>query len=236
MRFQSLIAEFIGTFALIFVGMIASVAAVPDTIPGGGGNLLTVALAHGFIIAAMVSATAAISGGHLNPAVTLAMMATGKSSLVHGSGYIIVQLAGGIVGAFTVNGILAQEWIERANFAQPTPGPMTDPMSAMAIEAILTFFLLFVIFGTAVDKRAPKLGGLFIGLTITLDILIGGPLTGAAMNPARWLGPAVLSRQFSHATVYFVGPIMGALAAALLYRFMLEERAMPVVPEAERTA
>jgi len=212
---KALICEFIGTFALIFVG-VGAIAA--------DAGLVGVALAHGLVIAVMASATGAISGGHLNPAVTIAMLITGRSTVNKAAGYIVAQCLGAITAACLLELLIPVHTLAAVNLGTPAPGHDATPMMALGIEAILTFFLVFVIFGTAVDPRAPKMGALFIGLTVTLDILIGGPLTGAAMNPARHLGPALLSGGMGDSWIYWLGPILGGAVAAILYDRVLLDK------------
>lgn len=222
MNTRALIAEFIGTFALIFVGILA-IAMVANSFDKSSG-LVGIALAHGLTIAVMVSATAAISGGHLNPAVTFALLLTRRIAPGLGLAYILTQLLGGTVGGVVAHFCLPADALETAAFGLPVLGHGISAAQGTLIEGILTFFLVFVIFGTAVDNRAAKVGGLFIGLTVTLDILAGGPLTGAAMNPARWFGAAAVARDFSNAWVYIVGPVGGALVAALVYSGIMEDK------------
>ena len=207
------IAEFVGAFALTFVGAGAIVATQ-------GGDLVAIALAHGLAIAVMVTALGHISGGHFNPAVTIATMFTKKIGLELGLLYIIFQLLGSIFGAFLLVAAFPENLYGPVNLG--TPGVDTNAISvpnAVVIEAILTFFLVFVIFGAAIDARnhMKAVAGLAIGLTITADILMGGPLTGAAMNPARAFGTALISRTFDNHLVYWIGPILGAIIAALVY-------------------
>lgn len=218
-----LLAEFIGTFALIFVGVLAIVH--------GGGNLTSIALAHGLAIAVMVSATAAISGGHLNPAVTLGLMIGGKVRPALAAGYLLAQCAGALAAAAILLPVVGPDGLAAGT---PAPGahgtpPQTYSLGVVIlVEAVLTFFLAFVVYGTAVDPRAPKVGGLFIGLTVALDICAGGPITGTAMNPARHLGPALLSGDSGHLAliwVYWLGPILGGLAAGLIYPRCLQAKA-----------
>ncbi len=214
MNVKALIAEFIATFALIFVG-VGAIAS--DHITGGASGLVGIALAHGLTIAVMATATMAISGGHINPAVTIGLLATKKIDLTNAIGYIIAQCAGAIVAAIAIKQCIPALALETVNMGTPALAEGISPSAGLFIEIILTFFLMFVIFGTAVDGRAPKLGGLFIGLTVTLDIFIGGPLTGAAMNPARHLGPALLGGGLDNLWLYWVGPIVGAVLAAVIY-------------------
>ncbi|HEX7021941.1 MAG TPA: MIP family channel protein [Trueperaceae bacterium] len=214
---RALVAEFVGTFTLIFAG-VGAIAA--------GANLVGVALAHGLAIAVMVSATMAVSGGHLNPAVTLGLWLARKIDFLNALLYMVAQCLGGLVAAWVLL-LLIPDQVHAVNVGTPALAPGLPVVSGLLIEAILTFFLVFVIYGTAVDARAHKVGGLFIGLTITLDILMGGPLTGAAMNPARHLGPALVSGQLLQTWLYWLGPLLGGAAAALLYRYVLEEAVSP---------
>ena len=204
------LAEFIGTFALVFVG-VGSVIVGPDN----GGNLLTIALAFGFVVAVMVSATLHISGGQFNPAVSIALAATGKMPARDAGAYIVVQIVAATVAAFVLRGLFGAGPVGDGT---PKLGPTMGPMQGVVMEMILTFVLVFVIFATAVDKRGPNLlAGLLIGLTVTLDILFGGPYTGASMNPARSLGPALASGVWVGHWVYWVGPILGGVIAAVVY-------------------
>jgi MIP family channel proteins len=221
------VAEFIGTATLIFIG----IGAIYNE-PG----LLGVALAHGLAIAVMVSATGGISGGHLNPAVTFGLLVGGIVDLKKAVAYWISQLAGGTFAALLCVWLLGS-----AAVANGTPDigvvhgvppdldatagtPVVSFAQAVVIEAVLTFFLVFVVYGSAVDPRAPKIGGLAIGLTVGLDILFGGPLTGAAMNPARTFGPALAVGHWHNHLVYWIGPMLGGLAAGLVYgRFLIKQ-------------
>jgi aquaporin TIP len=215
MKTKALLAEFIGTFALIFVGA-GSIAV--NHYNGGDTHLLGIALAHGLTIAVMVSATAAISGGHLNPAVTIGLLSTGYIDLKNAFGYILSQLLGAVVAAALLGLVIPVADLKAVNLGIPALGAGISAPAAVMMEAITTFFLVFVIMGTAVDARAPKVGGLFIGLTVALDILVAGPITGAAMNPARYFGPALVSGNLTQLWIYFVGPILGAVTAAMVYK------------------
>lgn len=215
------LAEFIGTFTLIFIG----VGAIHNSAdPTAGVGLLGVALAHGLAIAVMVSATGSISGGHLNPAVTFGILAGGKIKPADAVAYWISQLAGGVAAALLLLCIYGADGKEIVKKGTPDLGPGISAGTGILIELVLTFFLVFVVYGTAVDARAPKIGGLAIGLTVALDILFGGPLTGAAMNPARTFGPAVASGHWTNHLVYWIGPMAGGALAGLVYgRFLIKE-------------
>ncbi|TAK80862.1 MAG: aquaporin [Dehalococcoidia bacterium] len=216
---RALVVEAIGTFTLIFAGTGAVMIAAGKTNIG----LLEIAFAHGLAIALMVSALGAISGGHFNPAVTVAMWVTRRIGTVGAAGYVVAQLAGAVLASLALRVLFPEGLREEAQMGATLLGPGIDFARGVGIEAILTFFLVVVIFGTAVDARAPKLGGIAIGLTITMDILVGGPLTGAAMNPARAFGPAVVAGVWDDHVVYWIGPIIGAVAAGLLYHYVLIE-------------
>jgi aquaporin TIP len=217
----ALIAEFIGTFALIFIGAGTIVISPGLNAAGALGTLIGIALAHGLTIAAFGSATGHISGGHLNPAVTIAMMATGRIDPLRGATYIVSQCLGAIVAAFLLTVAMPADLVAAAKLGTPLLASTMTVGGGIILEAVATFFLVFVIFGTAVDVRGPKVGALFIGLTVTLDIMAIGPLTGAAMNPARSIGPALISGHFENFWLFWVGPIIGALAAAFLYSGIL---------------
>ena len=216
---SKLVAEFIGTFTLIFIG-VGAIAA--DHATNGALGLTGIALAHGLAIAVMVSATAAISGGHLNPAVTLGLLAAGKVRGGTALSYIVAQCLGAIVAAFLVKMAMPGAWLDAVGMGTPALGDGVTVGQAVVMEVILTFFLMFVVYGTAVDARAPKMAGLFIGLTVALDITAGGPVSGAAMNPARHLGPALLGGGLQNVWIYWVGPILGAVLAALIYKGTIE--------------
>ena len=216
------IAEFIGTFTLIFVGVGAIVA---NHVTNGSLGLTGIALAHGWAIAVMVSATAAVSGGHLNPAVTCGALAAGKIKPVTAVGYWAAQFAGGIAGAAVMKAAAPAEALAAVNFGLPGLGNGVSVTNGLMMEVVLTFFLMFVVYGTAIDARAPKMAGLFIGLTVALDIMAGGIISGGAMNPARYLGPALVGGGLSNAWIYFVGPIAGAVLAAVIYKSTIETKA-----------
>ncbi len=216
MNFRACLAELIGTFSLIFVGVL-----VGHHLGGVPGGLLGVAIGHGLAIACLASATGAISGGHLNPAVTVAMMATRRIDAVNGACYIASQLIGAVLAALAAQFILGDNGAAAVLNGTPALASGTTMAMGFVAEMIATFFLVFVIFGTAVDGRGPKVGAWFIGMTVTLGILAIGPLTGGALNPARWFGPALVGRNFADFLLYFGGPIVGGLLAAFTYQAIM---------------
>jgi aquaporin TIP len=216
---RALVAEFVGTLTLIFAGVCA--IAVTTGI-GPAQSLVAVAFAHGLAISVMVSATMAISGGHLNPAVTLGALVGGKISRVQAIGHWVAQVLGAIVGALLTRAVLPAGMLARAGYGVPAPGSGVGVGAAVVTELVLTFFLVFVVFGTAIDLRAPKVGGLFIGLAVVMGILAGGPISGAALNPARFLGPALVNAsQLQYTWIYLVGPLAGGLLAGVVWRFVI---------------
>ena len=215
---QKLTAEFLGTFALIFFG--AGAVCVDWHLRSTGGlGLPAIALAHGLAIAIMVSALGHISGGHFNPAVTIGFWVTKRLSTLDTLAYWGAQLLGAVAAAFLLKVIIPDEtW---RNVALGTPELMRDfpTWAALALEAVTTFFLVLVVFATAVDERGTfrAIGGFGIGLTITLGILVAGPFTGGALNPARAFGPALASSHWLNQGIYWVGPLAGGFVAGLLY-------------------
>jgi MIP family channel proteins len=217
---QKLVAEFIGTFALIFfgAGSICADQFLHSTGQGGLG-LLGIALAHGLAIGLMVTAIGHISGGHLNPAVTIGFWVTKRLSTFDAILYWIAQLAGAVAAAYLLRTIVPLETWRNAALGTPELAHDFTRPYAMVLEAVMTFFLVFVVFATAVDERGAfnKIAGFAIGLTVTMDSLMGGPLTGAAMNPARAFGPALAANHWANHGVYWVGPLAGGFLAGLLY-------------------
>lgn len=219
------VAEFVGTFALVFVGGGAIMSA---TGLGAGAGLIEVAAAHGLILAIMVSATMRISG-HLNPAVTFGFLVTRRIEPMMGGVYIVAQILGAVLAAYALAGLFPSEVAVATRLGGQRVALDVTATQAVLLEAIATFFLVFVVFGTAVDPRAPAVGGFAIGLTLTAAILAIGPLTGASLNPARSFGPAVGSGIFEGQSIYWIGPTLGGIAAALLYdTLFLPRRQEPV--------
>lgn len=220
----ALVAEFVGSFALTFVGILA--------IHWSNGSLLAVALAHGIILAVMVSACLPTSGGHINPAITVGFLLTGKIKPVAGIAYIVIQLLGGVVAAMAVLALFgpdAGENIVRAgtpSLGIDAAGNQFRPIVGLLAEIIATFFLAFAVWGTAADPRARNVGGFAIGLTIAADILALGPISGASMNPQRSFGPTLVAGGdlWTHHWIYWVGPIVGGGLAALVYHLVLWPR------------
>ena len=205
-------AEFIGAFALTFVGA------------GSGiyGNLVGSAFAHGLVIAVMVSSLGFISGGHFNPAVTLGFLVTRRIAPALAVWYWLVQFGGAALAALLLKWVLPTSIESQTGIGAPTLYRDLTSGAGVVTEAVLTFFLVWVIFATAVDPRGTfkQIAGLAIGFTITLDILMAGGLTGGAMNPARAFGPQLVGNHWAHFWVWYVGPGAGAVIAASLYELL----------------
>ncbi len=217
---QKFFAEFVGTFALIFfgAGSICADQLLKSTNQGSLG-LLGIAVAHGLAIGIMVSAVGHISGGHLNPAVTIGFWVTRRISTFGALLYWVSQLAGAIAAAYLLRAVIPDDTWRAVALGTPDLARDFSRTAGMVVEGVMTFFLVFVVFATAADERGAfgKIAGFAIGLTITMDILMGGPLTGAAMNPARAFGPALAAQHWVNHGVYWVGPLLGGVVAGWLY-------------------
>ena len=208
-------AEFLGTFTLCFAGQ-GTICAQQMMGPAGPG-LLGIAVAHGLALAVMISAFGATSGGHLNPAVTFGFLVTGRQSVPSALAYWVSQLLGAVVASFALAAVFPDAVWKAVHLGAAAVSPGLTPLGAALVEFVLTFFLVTAVWGTAVDERHPPIGGFGIGLAVTMGILAGGPLTGAAMNPARAFGPALVAGSWDLHWVYWVAPLLGGGAAALVY-------------------
>ena len=212
-------AEAIGTFFLTFfgAGSILQNAAMGDA----GYGLLGIALAHGIALAIAITVAASTSGGHINPAVSVAAAVYGRLPWSRVPLYVIAQVVGSAVAAVLLRVVFPADIVMNTGLGTPAPAPGVSFSTVILLEAIMTFFLAFAVCGTAIDARAPKLGGFSIGLSVFVGILVGGPITGASMNPARSLGPALVSGVWTMHAAYWIGPILGAVVAALTYKTFL---------------
>ncbi|HEY7614057.1 MAG TPA: aquaporin [Gemmatimonadales bacterium] len=212
------LAELLGTFALVFIGA-GSIAT--KYFPDAGYGIIGIAMAHGLVLAVMVTALMGISGGHLNPAVTLGLMAVRRTELRAGLAYIVAQLVGAVLAALMLKLVYPIGVLRPISLGTPSIANSIQFHQAMIMEGVMGFFLVSAVFGTCINPSAPRIGGLGIGLALMFDILVGGPLTGAAVNPARAFGPALVSGQWVGHLVYWVGPIVGGVLAALLWEYVL---------------
>jgi len=221
---SSALAEFIGTFFLCFAGIAAILS--NTTAVGGGGGLVAIALAHGLALSVAVNAFGGVSGAHFNPAVTAGMLVTGRITPPSAAVYVVAQLAGATVAAVACKAIFPAAAVVQANLGIPLPAPWATTGVIVLLEFILTFLLVTAIFGTAVEPRGAgvKIGGFGIGLTVAFDILAGGPVTGASMNPARSFGPALVQGYWEWHHLYWIAPIAGGIVAALVYQHLILEK------------
>jgi MIP family channel proteins len=232
-----LLAEFIGTFAFVFIGAGAA-AVIGDGV--GLSGIGAIALAHGLTIMAFAFAFGPVSGAHFNPAVTVGVLAAGAMRAADAVAYIVTQLIGGIIGALLLRAVLGGTAtglgvpaLAHRLLVGSTSLTIT-PAAGFVVEAALAFFLVMVVLSTEVAGRAGSLAPLAIGMTLTFNIIMGGPLTGAPFNPARALGPMVAANNFSDVWLYMAAPIVGAIVAAVVYsglgRLAAQEGTTPAVP------
>ncbi|MCC6221975.1 MAG: aquaporin [Thermoleophilia bacterium] len=217
------VAEALGAGALTFfgAGSIITLAGI------GEASLLTVAAAHGLVLGIMVTALGHVSGGHFNPAVTFGFLITKRITRAMATVYFVSQLAGAVVAALLLRAVFDDELGRIARFGTPELADGVSAGEGFLLEVLMTFALVLVVFATAVDKRGafPIVAGFAIGLAVSVGILVGGPLTGAAMNPARAFGPQLVGWIWSDGWLYYLAPLFGGALAALLYdRLYLKEQ------------
>jgi MIP family channel proteins len=207
-------AEIFGTFTLVLFGC---GAVVMDSFPTARYGLMGIALVHGLALSVAVSATMGISGGHLNPAVTLGMLTARRISPSDAAVYVVSQLAGALFAVAVAKWLMPASVGDLAAWGTPALNPAVTFSRGVGTEALLTFFLMSAVMGTAVARNAPKIGGFGIGLTLLFAILIGGPLTGAELNPARAFAPGLLSVNRTALVFWCMGPFLGAIVAEFLW-------------------
>ena len=213
---QQSVAEFLGTFALCFIG---AGAICTNQWSNGAVGLLGIAMAHGTVLAVMISALGHISGAHFNPAVTVGILTARKIESGRAILYIAAQLIGAAFAGYLLKMIFPVTVWQAVHLGTPGLSEGVTIWQALLLETVLTFFLVLAVCGTAVDPKGSwnAIAGFGIGTVLTFDILVGGPLTGASMNPARTFGPALASGYWDHHIVYWIGPLLGGFLAAFLY-------------------
>lgn len=218
-------AEFFGVFIFVFVGAGSAVATQFLGVSNPGSGLIIAALANGIGLGVAISSTMAISGGALNPAVVVGLWVGKKLPTREVIPYIVAELLGATLAAGMLIAAAPSAIGKAVHWGSPTLASAINSWQGMLFELAMTFFLVFVVYGTAVDGRAPKIAGLGIGLLVVADVLVGGPFTGAAMNPARAMGPMIAGLFFpGYWWIYWVGPIFGGILAGLVYHWVLEEK------------
>lgn len=217
-------AEFLGTFALIFIGA-GSVCANYNLMQSGsqGLGLLGIALAFGFAVTAVVYSLGYISGSHINPAVTVSMVVTNRMDAQTGFMYIVSQLAGSAFAAFLLKTLFPAALAINLGTCGLASG--VTVIQGIMMEVIITFILVFVVYATVIDKRAtPMLAGLAIGLVVVFGVMVGGTVSGGSMNPAVVFGPALASKHFDNHFVWWIGPVAGGVLAGLVYENIFAEK------------
>jgi len=218
------ISEFLGTFALIFVGAGCVCADYYLTKSGSNGfGLLGIAIAFGFVVVAIAYSFGYVSGAHINPAVTISMVVSNRMDAKTGFLYIVSQLGGAVFGGFLLKLLFPAAMA--VNLGTCTLGSGVTLLQAIIMEAVITFLLVFVVYATVIDKRAtPALAGLAIGLVVLFGVMVGGTISGGSMNPARVFGPALASGHFDNHYVWWLGPIAGGVLAGVVYKNFFAEK------------
>jgi MIP family channel proteins len=227
------IAELVGTLLLTFaICTVVVLYVATSSNAQSGSDFAVVGLVHGIILFALIITLGAASGGHFNPVVTLAAAVLRRIDPVDAAVYILAQLSGGVLGALLVKGLLLDEG-RASHYGAATISPILGhPYLGAIVEGIGAFLLVMAVCATAFNPRARReWAPLAIGLTLGLDVMIFGPLTGSAVNPARWFGPALIGNDFGGTWPYLVGPVVGALLAAALYRFVIAGGQYALGPE-----
>jgi MIP family channel proteins len=219
--FGKLVSEAIGTFAIVLIG-VGSVCSNAE--PGVGFGLVGIALTFGLVVAMMVATLGHISGAHINPAFTVVSVALRQTRPTLGLAYIVAQVFGAIAGSLCLQAFFSPEILSKVSGGTTRLAPGVSPMLGFAIEVVLTFFLILVVYGAAVDEKGSKLGAVAIGGIVAALVLMGAPLTGTSMNPARSIGPAIVFGLWQDHWVYWAGPIVGALFAGFTYEHLLKRR------------
>ncbi len=220
---KKLAAEAVGTFVFVLVGAGSAVGVASQLSPLSGTGILVAAFANGIGLAVAVSATMGISGGALNPAVAVGLWVGKKLPSRDLIPYIVMELLGATLAGVALVAAFPSALGNAVQWGSPTLSGLLNSWQGMAIEALLTFVLVFAVYGTVVDPRAPRIGGLGIGLAVVADVLVAGNLTGAAMNPARAFGPMIAGGFYpGYWYIYLIGPILGGALAGLVYRYVIE--------------
>ncbi|XP_070579419.1 uncharacterized protein [Ptychodera flava] len=218
---RPLFAEFFGTMTLVFVGSLSGLVGYPDERIDVASGLLASAIAHGLVIFFVIEAFAQVSGGHVNPVVTLAVMCCGKLNLILGCFYMVFQLVGAICGSALVLAVLTSEQFDYINGGTTLPGEGISTGQAIGSELFFTTILITVALQVAIDSKSSQLAALAIGMVVVANILAGGMISGPSMNPARSFGPALVTGIWTDHWIYWVGPPVGSLCSVIFFKFIL---------------
>ncbi|MCE5199050.1 MAG: MIP family channel protein [Armatimonadota bacterium] len=230
------VAEFVGTFILVFAGTaVVTAAALGRPIAGPPLNSLAVGLTFGLVLTLLVGAFAHVSGAHFNPAVTLGLFSVGRFPGMYAVVYIIAQIVGAIAAAAAVWAVFGDAARQQASLGATFPTAGTSDAQAFLMEVLITFILVFTIVAISTDERAnTTLSSISIGFALGVAVLVGGAVSGGSANPARTLGPMIVAGKFTSLWVYIIGPIVGGVVAAMLYRYVIG-KAEPPRPAVETT-
>ncbi len=230
------IAELVGTFLLVLIGTaVATAATLNRETAGQAYDSLAIALSFGLVLTAIVAALGQVSGAHVNPAVTLGLASAGRFPWAAVPYYLVAQLAGGILAALTVWAAYGPAARTRANLGAPAPVDDTNVFQGFMVEALIAFVLVLVVTGVATDRRVPPgAAPIAIGFALAAGVLLGGPVTGGAGNPARALGPMIISGSWDAWLIYIVGPVVGGILGAIVYARGIGMASPPELPVADR--
>ena len=231
-------AEAVGTFLLVLVGTaVATAATLGKNTAGPAYDSLAIALSFGLVLVAIVAALGQVSGAHVNPAVTIGLAVVGKFPWRYVPAYIIAQIVGSIVAALAIWGAYGQGAYDKAHLGTPTPAHGASDLQVVLVEALIAFLLVFTVMAVATDKRAPAgIAPVSIGFALAAGVLLGGPVSGGAGNPARALGPEIISGTYTAFALYIIGPLLGGIIASVLYARVVGAASTPQTPIADQPA
>ncbi len=234
----SVVAEVVGTFLLVLVGtVLATAAALGQNTAGPAYDSFAIAFSFGLVLTAIVAALAQVSGAHVNPAVTIGLAAIGKFPWKHVPAYVGAQLGGAVLASLAVWAGYGGPARSEVSLGAPAPTPESTILQVTLIEALIAFLLVFVVVAVATDDRVPAGSApIAIGFALAAGVLIAGPISGGAANPARALGPMIVSGSFPAVFAYILGPIIGGVIGAVLYHRVIRAGAAPKVGIADQRA
>lgn len=223
------LAEVVGTFLLVLIGTgVATAAVLRQETAGPPYDSLAIALSFGLVLVAIVAALGQVSGAHVNPAVTLGLASVGKFPWRYVPAYLVAQVLGGVLAALAVWAAYGQAARDTAGLGAPAPTEGSTTMQGFLVEALIAFLLVFVVIAVATDPRVPAgSASMAIGFALAAGVLLGGPVSGGAGNPARALGPMIIASSYVDWAIYIVGPIVGGIVAALLYEHVVSKATTP---------
>ena len=235
---RAAVAELIGTFILVLIGTAVATAAILNRETAGQAyDSLAIALSFGLVLTAIVATFGQVSGAHVNPAVTIGLASAGKFPWASVPAYVIGQVLGGLLAALTVWAAYGPAALDRAKLGAPSPVEDTNAFQGFMVEALIAFILVLVVTGVATDRHVPPgTAPVAIGFALAAGVMLGGPVTGGAGNPARAFGPMIVSGTFDTWLIYLIGPIVGGVIGALVYTHFVGHASPPEMPVADQDA